>query len=98
MVSEALANAAKHAHASAADVEVKINNGALHVRVHDDGTGEPTRPRARGSLGCVTELRQPEAWNWPARQAKGPPSSPSSPGAIPGGDHPDGRAELVESP
>jgi signal transduction histidine kinase len=42
-VSEALTNAAKHAHASAAEVEVGVevatDGGVLHVRVRDDGRG-----------------------------------------------------------
>jgi signal transduction histidine kinase len=38
-VSEALTNTAKHAHASAAEVEVSAGEGALHIRVHDDGRG-----------------------------------------------------------
>jgi signal transduction histidine kinase len=38
-VSEALTNAAKHAEATAAQVEVAAFNGILHVRVHDDGRG-----------------------------------------------------------
>jgi signal transduction histidine kinase len=39
MVAEALTNAAKHARASAAEVEVEIGEGILHVRVRDDGRG-----------------------------------------------------------
>jgi signal transduction histidine kinase len=39
VVAEALANIAKHAQASAADVQVEIGDGVLHVRVHDDGRG-----------------------------------------------------------
>jgi signal transduction histidine kinase len=38
-VSEALTNAAKHAHATAADVEVDVRDGVLHVYVHDNGRG-----------------------------------------------------------
>jgi signal transduction histidine kinase len=38
-VSEALANVAKHAHASAAEVEVTVGDGILRVDVRDDGRG-----------------------------------------------------------
>jgi signal transduction histidine kinase len=38
-VSEALTNAAKHARASATDVQVETGDGALHIHVHDDGRG-----------------------------------------------------------
>jgi signal transduction histidine kinase len=39
VVSEALTNVAKHAHASVAEVEVAVGDGVLHVRVRDDGRG-----------------------------------------------------------
>jgi signal transduction histidine kinase len=39
MVAEALTNTAKHAHASVAGVEAATGDGALHVRVRDDGRG-----------------------------------------------------------
>jgi GAF domain-containing protein len=39
VVAEALTNAAKHAHASVADVEVESGDGVLHVGVRDDGRG-----------------------------------------------------------
>jgi GAF domain-containing protein len=39
VVTEALTNAAKHAHATAADVEVASAGGVLHVCVRDDGRG-----------------------------------------------------------
>jgi signal transduction histidine kinase len=38
-VSEALANTAKHAHATVIDVQVAAGDGVLHVRVRDDGHG-----------------------------------------------------------
>jgi signal transduction histidine kinase len=38
-VSEALTNAAKHARATAADIEVAESDGVLHVCVRDDGRG-----------------------------------------------------------
>jgi signal transduction histidine kinase/uncharacterized protein YoaH (UPF0181 family) len=39
VVSEALTNAAKHAHATVVDVEVTAADGTLHVRVRDNGRG-----------------------------------------------------------
>jgi signal transduction histidine kinase len=39
MVAEALTNTAKHAHATAAEVDVAVSGGVLRVRVHDDGRG-----------------------------------------------------------
>ena len=38
-ISEALTNTAKHAHASAAEVEVAVRDGGLRVCVRDDGRG-----------------------------------------------------------
>ena len=38
-VAEALTNTAKHAHASVAEVHAATGDGALHVRVRDDGRG-----------------------------------------------------------
>ena len=51
LVCEALANAAKHARASAADVEVRIDQGALCVRVRDDGAGGADPARGSGLVG-----------------------------------------------
>lgn len=39
LVSEALTNAARHAHASVVDVDVSLDNDRLTVEVRDDGTG-----------------------------------------------------------
>jgi signal transduction histidine kinase len=39
VVAEALTNAVKHAHATAAEVQVAPGEGVLHVRVRDDGCG-----------------------------------------------------------
>lgn len=51
VVSEALANAAKHSDASAAEVEVAISEGALRVRISDDGTGGADEARGSGIVG-----------------------------------------------
>jgi GAF domain-containing protein len=50
-VSEALTNAAKHAHASTADIQVTESNEMLHVRVHDDGRGGADFSHGSGLVG-----------------------------------------------
>jgi signal transduction histidine kinase len=50
-VAEALTNAAKHAGATAADIEVSLRDGVLHVRVHDNGPGGANFTRGTGLLG-----------------------------------------------
>jgi signal transduction histidine kinase len=54
VVSEALANVAKHAHASAARVSVLRENGVLSVAVHDDGVGG-ARPNGRSGLAGLAD-------------------------------------------
>ena len=76
-VSEALTNAAKHARATAADVEVAASDGVLHVRVRDDG-------RRRG----LQRLRPGRAQG-PRRSPRRPP--PAAQPAR-GGHHPGDRA------
>jgi signal transduction histidine kinase len=51
MISEALANAGKHASASAAEVEVRIDNEALCVHVRDNGAGGADPARGSGIVG-----------------------------------------------
>jgi signal transduction histidine kinase len=50
-VAEALTNAAKHAGATAADVEVVAGDGVLRVRVHDNGRGGANFSHGTGLLG-----------------------------------------------
>jgi signal transduction histidine kinase len=50
-VSEALTNIAKHAHATAADVQVAAGDGVLHVRVRDDGRGGADITGGSGLVG-----------------------------------------------
>jgi signal transduction histidine kinase len=50
-VAEALTNAAKHARATIAQVEVTARDGVLHVRVHDDGPGGASFARGTGLVG-----------------------------------------------
>ena len=51
VVSEALTNAAKHAHASAAEVEVAAGDGVLRVCVRDDGSGGADFGHGSGLVG-----------------------------------------------
>jgi signal transduction histidine kinase len=51
VVSEALANTAKHAGAGAVEVAVVAGDGTLTVRVHDDGRGGADLGRGSGLLG-----------------------------------------------
>jgi signal transduction histidine kinase len=51
VVSEALANTAKHARASSAEVQVAAADGVLRVRVHDDGRGGADFAGSSGLVG-----------------------------------------------
>jgi len=56
VVSEALANAAKHAHASVAHVEVEARDGSLHLSVRDDGVGGAVPGRGSGLIGLTDRV------------------------------------------
>jgi signal transduction histidine kinase len=51
VVSEALTNAVKHAHASIIEVEVTVVDSTVHVCVRDDGVGGADPTRGSGLLG-----------------------------------------------
>jgi signal transduction histidine kinase len=51
VVSEALANAAKHAQASVAKVRVEAQDGVLELMIHDDGVGGANPARGSGLTG-----------------------------------------------
>ena len=55
-VSEALTNTIKHAHASAADVEVTAPNGVLQVMVRDDGRGGAAFAPAPACIGLKDRI------------------------------------------
>jgi PAS domain S-box-containing protein len=55
-VSEALTNAAKHAHASAAEVEVAADDGMLRVCVRDDGRGGAEFGKGSGLVGLKDRI------------------------------------------
>jgi len=50
-VAEALTNAAKHASATAADIEVSTGDGVLRLRVHDNGHGGAAFTYGTGLVG-----------------------------------------------
>src|SRR6266566_4470832 len=56
VVSEALTNAAKHAHASAAEVEVAAGDGVLQVCVRDDGSGGADFGHGPGLVGLKDRI------------------------------------------
>ena len=56
VVSEALTNAAKHAHASVVNVEVETVEGALRLRVRDDGVGGADPVRGSGLVGLKNHV------------------------------------------
>jgi signal transduction histidine kinase len=56
VVSEALANAAKHARASVAHVDVQTRDGGLHLSVRDDGVGGAAPGRGTGLVGLTDRV------------------------------------------
>jgi len=56
VVSEALANAAKHAHASVAQVEAQARDGLLHLSVRDDGVGGAAPGGGSGLVGLADRV------------------------------------------
>jgi signal transduction histidine kinase len=57
VVSEALTNAAKHAHASVAQVAVRANHDSLHLSIHDDGVGGATPRPGSGLIGLTDRVQ-----------------------------------------
>ncbi|MEV6923363.1 DUF4118 domain-containing protein [Dactylosporangium sp. NPDC051485] len=51
VVSEALTNAAKHAHATVVHVQATLRNDVLHLSIHDDGIGGADQHRGTGLTG-----------------------------------------------
>jgi signal transduction histidine kinase len=56
VVSEALANAAKHAQASVAHVQAQARDGHLHLTVRDDGVGGATPGGGSGLVGLADRV------------------------------------------
>jgi signal transduction histidine kinase len=57
VVSEALANAAKHAQASVVQVEAHTAAGSLHLRVRDDGAGGAEVGPGSGLIGLTDRVQ-----------------------------------------
>jgi signal transduction histidine kinase len=99
LVSEALANTAKHANASAAEVRLSIDHGVLVVHVRDDGDGGADPAKGSGitgmrdrveALGGRVVLRSP--------LGEGTSVLAEFPLGTPGGDGSDGPTELDRIP
>ena len=56
VVSEALTNAAKHAHASAVQVAVEARDGVLGLSIRDDGRGGADPARGSGLIGLADRV------------------------------------------
>jgi len=56
VVSEALANAAKHAHASVVEVDLAVTDDMLRLLVRDDGVGGADTARGSGLIGLVDRV------------------------------------------
>jgi signal transduction histidine kinase len=56
VVSEALANAAKHARASLVKVRVEVRDGLLKVGIRDDGVGGADPSRGSGLIGLTDRV------------------------------------------
>ena len=56
VVSEALANVAKHARASVVEVQVEVRDGALAVSISDDGVGGADPSRGSGLIGLTDRV------------------------------------------
>ena len=56
IVSEALTNTAKHAHASVVDILVEARGGVLWLSIHDDGRGGADPSRGSGLIGLTDRV------------------------------------------
>jgi signal transduction histidine kinase len=56
VVSEALANASKHAHASLVEVDLEVADDVLRLLVRDDGVGGADASRGSGLIGLVDRV------------------------------------------
>jgi signal transduction histidine kinase len=56
LVSEALTNAVKHAHASAVKVELDTHDALLELAIHDDGIGGADPARGSGLVGLTDRI------------------------------------------
>jgi signal transduction histidine kinase len=56
VVAEALTNAAKHANATVAEVELTVNDAALRLSIRDDGDGGADPARGSGIIGLIDRV------------------------------------------
>ncbi|MFZ0873711.1 MAG: ATP-binding protein, partial [Pseudonocardiaceae bacterium] len=56
VVSEALTNTAKHAHASAVHIAVEARDGVLELSIRDDGSGGADPTRGSGLIGLADRV------------------------------------------
>jgi signal transduction histidine kinase len=56
VVSEALTNAAKHSHANVVNVELDIDDAAMHLAIRDDGIGGAHANKGSGLLGLSERI------------------------------------------
>jgi signal transduction histidine kinase len=56
VVSEALANATKHASASAVEVRLEVRDATLHMSIRDDGAGGADPSQGSGLLGLIDRV------------------------------------------
>ncbi len=83
IVSEALANVAKHAQATMVQVRAGIHDGVLELLIRDDGTGEADPARGSGLIGLADRVEALGARSIsPARPARAPGSRSACPPAM----------------
>jgi signal transduction histidine kinase len=97
VVSEALANAAKHAHASAVRVAVDVADGVLRLSVSDDGVGGADPGRGSGLVGLKDRVAAAGGalivHSRPGQGTRLVAELPAGAGPPPGADAPPGRSE-----
>lgn len=74
VVSEALANVAKHAHASRAQIWIVLQNNRLTVEVRDDGVGGADIAKGSGIAGLEQRVEALGGWMRVLSPPKGPTS------------------------
>jgi signal transduction histidine kinase len=57
-VQESLTNVLRHAHATTAQVRLRVDADVVSVEVHDDGTGGRAAPRSSGSGLGIRGMRE----------------------------------------
>ena len=99
VVSEALANAAKHARASAVRVAVEVADGVLRISVSDDGVGGADPVRGSGLVGLKDRVAAAGGvlivHSHPGQGTRLVAELPADAGPPPGADAPPCRSEPV---